>query len=117
MFSTSSSIPAFARRSWRTAAMFAESRPAAWIVLAIALAGLLAPLLANDRPLLARIDGRLTAPALADLPLVGRLFDDPATRLVAWDAPTAWPSGASRRGLPLPAGPPPSPGLRPYRSL
>jgi len=82
--------------------MFTESRRAAWIVLAIALAGLLAPLLANDRPILARVDGRLTAPALADLPLVGTLFDDPASRLVTWDAPTAWPSGASGRVLLMP---------------
>src|SRR5438093_980337 len=82
--------------------MFTESRRAAWIVLAIALAGLFAPLLANDRPILARVDGRLTAPALADLPLVGTLFDDPASRLVTWDAPTAWPSGVSGRVLLMP---------------
>src|SRR5437867_2754810 len=82
--------------------MFTESRRAAWIVLAIALAGLLAPLLPTDRPIPARVDGRLTAPALADLPLVGTLFDDPASHLVTWDAPTAWPSGVSGRVLLMP---------------
>src|SRR2546427_8952222 len=67
--------------------MFTESRRAAWIVLAIALAGLLAPLLANDRPILARVDGRLVAPALAEIPCVGRLFDGPAARSLDWEAP------------------------------
>src|SRR2546426_549956 len=82
--------------------MFTESRRAAWIVLALAVGGFLAPLWANDRPILARVDGRLAAPALADLPLVGTLFDDPASRLVTWDAPTAWPSGVSGRVLLMP---------------
>jgi len=66
-----------------------ESRPAIFVVLATGLAGLLAPVLANDRPLLARVDGRLTAPALAELPIVGRLFDDPRASLVDWGAAPA----------------------------
>ena len=97
--------------------MFADPRLAAWIVLAIALAGLFAPLLANDRPILARIDGRLAAPALADLPLVGRLFDDPASRLVAWNTPTASPSGASGRVLLMPPVPYSYRGIRLDESL
>ncbi len=61
-----------------------EARPAAWLVLAMAAAGLLAPLLANERPIVARLQGRLVFPALADVPLAGRLFDDPALLRVDW---------------------------------
>ncbi len=78
--------------------MRSERHLAAGLVLAAALAGLLAPVLANDRPILARLDGRLTAPALADLPVVGRLFDTPAARLVDWGAcpPSPGPGAAAR---------------------
>ncbi len=51
------------------------------------LMALLAPLLANDKPILARVDGRMLTPALADLPLVGALFEPRAGRLVSWDPP------------------------------
>ncbi len=51
------------------------------------LMALLAPLLANDKPILARVDGRMLTPALADLPLVGALFESRAGRLVSWDPP------------------------------
>lgn len=57
---------------------------AAWIIGILAAVGLLAPAIANDRPLLARIDGRLLAPALADLPIIGPLFDAPAVRSIPW---------------------------------
>src|SRR2546428_7056551 len=110
MFSISLSIPASERGSWRTAAMFADPRLAAWIVLAIALAGLFAPLLANDRPILAPVDGRLTAPALAALPLVGALFDDPASRLLPWAPPPAWPPRVLGGGPLNAPGPPLLPG-------
>ncbi len=74
-----------------------ESRLAVFVVLATVLAGLLAPVLANDRPILARVEGRLAAPALAELPIVGRLFDDPGARVVDWDAPPAsLQTGATR---------------------
>ena len=82
--------------------MLREFRVSVWIVLAVALAGLFAPLLANDRPILARIGGRLAAPALAELPLVGPLFDDPTFRLIAWDAPTVSPDGVPLRVLLMP---------------
>ena len=75
--------------------MPSESRPALWLVALMSFATLLAPLLANDRPILARVDGRLVAPALAEVLLVGRLFDEPAARSLDWGA---WPpAGASRR--------------------
>jgi peptide/nickel transport system permease protein len=82
--------------------MPSESRPAVFVVLATVLVGLLAPVLANDRPLLARVDGRLSAPALAELPIVGRLFDDPRARLVDWGAPQAPLQGLAPRILLMP---------------
>jgi len=48
--------------------------PSLLLLAAFGTIGLLAPILATDQPLLARVDGRLRAPALADLPLVGSLF-------------------------------------------
>jgi len=72
-----------------SAPMPPESRLSVFVVLATVLAGLLAPVLANDRPILARVDGRLAAPALADLPIVGRLFDDPRVRILDWGAAPA----------------------------
>lgn len=62
---------------------------AVWVLLGVGLLGVLAPLIANDRPILARVDGRLTAPALADLPVVGRLFDSPGARTAVWSPPEA----------------------------
>jgi peptide/nickel transport system permease protein len=62
-----------------------------WLAGSLTLVGLLAPVLANDRPILARLGGtgRLVAPALADLPLVGRLFDRPEARSIPWHTPDA----------------------------
>jgi peptide/nickel transport system permease protein len=57
---------------------------AAWTIAALVCVGLLAPAMANDRPLLAVVEGRMVAPALADLPIVGRLFDRPAIRSIGW---------------------------------
>ncbi|HEU4402734.1 MAG TPA: ABC transporter permease [Candidatus Polarisedimenticolia bacterium] len=65
----------------------ASTRAALALFGVVALVALLAPLIANDRPLLARSGGRLLAPALADLPVVGRLFDLPEARGVDWDQP------------------------------
>jgi peptide/nickel transport system permease protein len=96
--------------------MRSESRVPVWSVLVIAAAGFFAPMLANDRPILARIDGRLTAPALADLPLVGPLFDDQASRLVAWDAPAA-AAGVPVRALLMPPVPYSYRGIRLDESL
>lgn len=76
--------------------MPSDARPAAWIVVAFVLLGALAPILANERPIAARLRGRLVFPALADLPLAGRLFDDPESRRVDWDALAALPSATSR---------------------
>ena len=74
-----------------------ESRLSVFVVLATVLAGLLAPVLANDRPILARVDGRLAAPALAELPIVGRLFDDPRAKVLDWGAtPAPAETGATR---------------------
>src|SRR5436309_11895565 len=117
MSSTWSSILAFGKDSWRSVAMRPDARVAIWIVLAVALAGLFAPLLANDRPILARVDGRLVAPALADLPIVGRLFDDPAARLIAWDAPAVARSAAPTRALLMPPVPYSYRGIRSDESL
>jgi len=66
--------------------MRSESRAALWLVLLLSIAGLLAPLLANDRPILVRVGGRLVAPAAAELPLIGRLFDAPAVHSPDWGA-------------------------------
>src|SRR5437867_135932 len=60
--------------------MVRELRVSVWVVLAVALAGLFAPMLANDRPILARIGGRIAAPALAGLR--GGLIDLAIVRLV-----------------------------------
>jgi peptide/nickel transport system permease protein len=57
---------------------------AAWIIGVLATVGLLAPVIANDRPILVRIDGRLLAPALADLPTIGPLFDTAEVRSIPW---------------------------------
>jgi peptide/nickel transport system permease protein len=98
--------------------MPSEARAAAWIVAAVALVGFLAPVLANDRPILARLDGRLTAPALADLPLVGSLFDDPASRLVVWGLPeVSAPPGPAARILLMPPVPYSYRGIRLDESL
>ncbi len=67
--------------------MPSEPRAALWLVVLLSIAGLLAPLLANDRPLLARVDGHLLAPAAAEIPLLGPLFDSPAARPIDWEAP------------------------------
>lgn len=82
--------------------MGVESRLSAWILLAVALVGFFAPILANDRPILARVDGRLAAPALADLPLVGRLFGGTGQRVIAWDAPAVSTPWAGARILLMP---------------
>ncbi len=58
--------------------------PAVWLLAALVLVGALAPLLANDRPLLALVGGSIVAPALSDLPLVGRLFGSSAGTAVDW---------------------------------
>ena len=50
-------------------------RVSSWLALAVLLAGLFAPLLANDVPLVARHDGRWSFPAFADL--VGRAGPGP----------------------------------------
>ncbi|HEV8701397.1 MAG TPA: ABC transporter permease [Candidatus Polarisedimenticolia bacterium] len=81
--------------------MPSDARPAAWILLVIAMLGSLAPILANDRPIVARVDGRLVYPALADLPMAGRLFDDPAARRVDWGAPAAASTDAPGGARPL----------------
>ena len=97
--------------------MSPESRLAVRVLLAVALVGLLAPILANDRPILARIDGRLVAPAVADLPLVGGLFDDPSARLVAWGAVGTSPPAAVVRVLMMPPVPYSYRGIRLDESL
>jgi len=78
--------------------MRSETRVALSIVAATVVVGALAPILANDRPILARLDGRLTAPALADLPLVGSLFGRSGDAEVIWDAspPTGQEPGERR---------------------
>jgi len=78
--------------------MRSESRAALWLVVALSTVGLLAPLLANDRPILARFDGRLVAPAAAEIPLVGLLFDQPGARSRDWAAspPPGSPGPAAR---------------------
>ncbi|MBI4169184.1 MAG: ABC transporter permease [Acidobacteria bacterium] len=62
----------------------ARAGAAAWIVGGLAIVALLAPVIANERPLLARVDGRLIAPAFADLPILGPLFDAPVVRSIPW---------------------------------
>lgn len=63
--------------------------PAAWSLVALIAVAVCAPLIANDRPLLAVIDDHLAAPAFVDLPVLGPLFDRAAIRSVAWEAPRA----------------------------
>ena len=63
------------------------ARPALAVLGLLVLIGALAPVIANDRPLLARLEGRLVAPALADLPLIGGLFVRPEFTFINWDAP------------------------------
>jgi peptide/nickel transport system permease protein len=53
----------------------------------LALAGLFAPLLANDAPIAARVGGRLVFPALAELPLAGRFLPAGAPATTAADGP------------------------------
>ena len=78
--------------------MPSDARRALWIVAAFALVGALAPILANERPIVARVQGRLVYPALADLPLLGRLFDDSGARLVDWNAASALPVSSTAQG-------------------
>ena len=73
----------------RRATVGTGRRVALWILATLLVVACLAPLIANDRPILARIDGRLVAPAPAELPLIGRLFDTPEIRLMLWDPPGA----------------------------
>jgi peptide/nickel transport system permease protein len=71
--------------------------PLAWgVILATVLAGMFAPILANDRPILARVDGHLCAPALAELPILGPLFDGPGWRGVDWDTAASGKTDAAR---------------------
>ena len=58
--------------------------PAAWLLFGLLIAGVLAPVVANDRPILARVGGRIVTPALADLPLLGTLFASAETRSIDW---------------------------------
>ncbi len=73
--------------------MSSESRPGyllpAAIIAGLFLAGLLAPVLATERPLVAVIGGRLVLPAFAGLPLVGPLFDADRARGIDWTSPPA----------------------------
>ena len=62
-------------------------RLAAGLLTALALGGVCAPIIANDRPILARVDGRLIWPALAELPLLGPIFARPSLAEVDWSAP------------------------------
>ncbi len=48
--------------------------PAAVVLATLALIAWLAPLIANDRPILARAGDQWIAPALSELPILGRLF-------------------------------------------
>ncbi len=57
---------------------------AAWTIAALVTTGLLAPVIASDRPLVAVAGGRILAPALADLAIVGPLFDRPEIRTIGW---------------------------------
>ena len=45
------------------------------------------PLVASDKPILARVSGGIVAPALADLPLGSALFGSEAIRSISWQAP------------------------------
>src|SRR5262245_7713349 len=58
--------------------------PAVWLLSGLVLVGALAPLLANDRPLLALVGGSIVAPALSDLPVVGRLLGSSRGTAVDW---------------------------------
>jgi peptide/nickel transport system permease protein len=69
------------------AASRGRALPAIAVLGLLALVGMLAPVIANDRPILARRNGRVLAPALAELPFVGALFDRAAADAVDWGAP------------------------------
>lgn len=59
------------------------------VLAALLIAGLLAPLIASDKPLVAVVRGRPALPACTDLPLVGRLCDRPGLAAIDWSAPPA----------------------------
>jgi peptide/nickel transport system permease protein len=61
-------------------------RPATLGLLALALVAVGAPLLANDRPLVLRTRG-VAFPALGELPLVGRLVEQPRWQNTDWSRP------------------------------
>jgi peptide/nickel transport system permease protein len=62
-----------------------SARTSILVLLGLAIVAGLAPIIANDRPLVARLHGRLCAPALGDLPLVGALLAPPELRAISWD--------------------------------
>ncbi|MFQ5877168.1 MAG: ABC transporter permease [Acidobacteriota bacterium] len=64
-----------------------RGRYATAALIGLMIVAFLAPVIANDRPILARVGGRTVAPALADLPVLGVLFDRPEVRLIPWHSP------------------------------
>ncbi len=61
--------------------------PAIGLLAGLVALAALAPLIANDKPLLARVGDRIVAPALADLPFGGTLVDRRLVLSITWDAP------------------------------
>ena len=61
--------------------------PAAGILGSLVALAILAPAIASDKPILARVSGGIVAPALADLPLGSALFGGEAIRSISWQAP------------------------------
>lgn len=60
---------------------------AAGVLLALAAAGACAPLIANDRPILARVHGRLESPALGEIPFIGHILSRSGPAALDWSAP------------------------------
>jgi peptide/nickel transport system permease protein len=69
------------------------------VLVPLALIAVLSPLIANDRPLMARYEGRVVFPAFGQLPLLGGLFDRPEFSRIDWATRTG-ESGLVRAPVP-----------------
>lgn len=69
------------------------------------LVALLAPLLASEAPLVARVEGKVCFPALAAYPLVGTVAECPHAYLVDWRRERVADAGSILLDAPVPFGP------------
>lgn len=88
------------RRAPAVRARSGRLSPAGWFLAALLGAGLFAPLIANDRPLVARIDGRIAFPAFGDLFHFGGVSLPSGRPDVTWDSPSGGVTILIRTPLP-----------------